>query len=295
MPTEWLLPMWTIVVASLCGAMCAALGVWLVLQRQSMVGDALSHSVLPGLALVFIWFGTRATVPMLAGALVAGLVTVALTRLIAHLSGVREDGALGVVFTLLFAVGVLLITRYAAQVDLDPGCVLYGLVEFVGLDTFALGGWEVPRVLASVAPSTALVGVFLLAFRRELALMAFDPALAGSLGKRPGVLNAALMALVAVATVASFEAVGSIIVIAMLVGPAATAQLVTRRLGPMFAVAIGLAVLACVLGYLLAARWNTSVAGMIAVVIGLEYASCALLLKSSEWLRRKSQRRSLQF
>lgn len=270
---QYRIALWTILVASLCSVMCALLGVWLVLQRMSLTGDAISHSVLPGLALTFVWFGTREPVPMLIGAAVAGLVTVVLTRLISRLTKVKDDASLGVVFTVMFAVGVYFITRYASQIDLDPGCVLYGLVEFVALDTFPFLGGEVPRVLINIVPTLFLVLAFLWLFRRELAIMAFDPALAASLGKRPQGLYYALMAMVALSTVASFEAVGSIIVVAMLVGPAAAAQLLTRKLRTMFSISVVIALASSVLGYWLAARWNTSVAGMMSVWIGVFYAA----------------------
>ncbi len=276
MSPELAIPFWTVTVAALCATLCALLGVWLVLQRVSLTGDAISHSVLPGLALTFIWFGTREPAPMLIGAGLAGLGTVALTRLISQSVRVGEDASLGVVFTTLFALGVILITRYAAQVDLDAGCVLYGLVEFVALDTVRFGGFEIPAVLRTILPVFALSATFLWLFRRELALMAFDPGLARTLGKRPGLLSYALMACVAAATVASFEAVGSILVVAMLIGPAATAQLLTRRLGPLFALSAGLAIAASAAGYALAAAWNTSVAGMIATVLGCFYAVAAI-------------------
>ncbi|HVL39707.1 MAG TPA: metal ABC transporter permease [Fimbriimonadaceae bacterium] len=273
---------WTIAVGCLCSVMCALLGVWLVLQRVSMIGDAISHSVLPGLVVTFIFFGTKAPLPMFIGAAVAGLATVFLTRAISGFSGVRDDASMGVVFTVLFALGVILITRYARQVDLDPGCVLYGLIEFVALDTFpvAIAGQvvEVPKAVQTLGPALLLTACFLFVLRKELLVMAFDPALAKALGKRPSLLYYLLMSMVAIATVASFEAVGSILVIAMLIGPAASAQLLTRRLAPMFVLSIAIAVFSTVVGYYLAVRWNTSVAGMIAVALGICY--CASLVFS---------------
>lgn len=268
----WEIAGWTVLVASLCAVMCALVGVWLVLQRASMTGDAISHAVLPGLALTFILFGTRAPLPMMFGAALAGVLTVVLSRAITHGAGVKEDGSLGVVFTVFFALGVILITRYAAQVDLDPGCVLYGLVEFVALDTAPVLGIEMPRVLVNIVPTLLVVVLFLWLARREMALMAFDPALAKALGRRPNALYYGFMSMVALATVASFEAVGSILVVAMLVGPAATAQLLTQRLRPMFVISVVVALLSAALGYLLAGLANTSVAGMMACVVGALYA-----------------------
>jgi manganese/zinc/iron transport system permease protein len=291
LPPDQLTAFWTILVAVVCSVMCALLGVWLVLQRVSMLGDAISHSVLPGLVLVFLVFQTRASLPMLIGAAVAGLLTVVLTRVISRAALLKEDASMGVVFTALFAFGVLLISRYARQIDLDPGCVLYGLIEFVAIDTFSFGGLEVPRALITMVPALLVSAVFLLLFRKELALLAFDPALARALGKRPEGLYYALMAMVAVATVASFEAVGSILVIAMLIGPAAAAQLLTRKLRVIFTLSVLIAVVSSVAGYYLAVAWNTSIAGMMAVVTGAAYAGALVLSPSSGLLYRLWDRR----
>lgn len=288
--------LWTMAIAGLVGVLCAVLGVWLVLQRVSMLGDAISHAVLPGLVVGFLLFGTRAAAPMLFGALAAGILTVVLTKVISSATLLREDASMGVVFTGLFAVGVLLITRYARQVDLDPGCVLYGQLEFAALDTFEIGGFAIPRAIQSVVFGVVLVGAALTLFRKEIALASFDPGLARALGFRPDALILCLMALVAVASVVSFESVGSILVVAMLIGPAATAQMLTRRLRPMFAIAVVVALLSAVLGYWLAAALNTSVAGMIATVIGAFYGVAVLVspaggLVPSAWGRWAQTRR----
>ncbi|MBV6459054.1 MAG: Manganese transport system membrane protein MntB [Fimbriimonadaceae bacterium] len=270
---------WTVATALLAAVLCANLGVWLVLQRQSLTADAISHSVLPGLVVAFLLFGSRNPLPMIVGAAAAGLATVFLTRLIRDLLGVKEDAGLGIVFSVLFALGVILITRYASQVDLDPGCVLYGLVEFVALDTIPVAGVEIPRALLNILPAAGIAAVVLWVARRELAVMAFDPMLAATLGKRPGMLYYVLMAVIAIATVACFEAVGSILVIAMLIGPAAIAQLLTVRLSSMFAVSTAVGVVCAVAGYFSATALNTSVAGMMSVWVGILYIAAAAATK----------------
>lgn len=290
--------LWTVGVAAVCSVMCALLGVWLVLQRLSMLGDAISHAVLPGLAVAFLITSSRASVPMFVGAVVAGIVTVLLTRTLSTTVRIREEAGMGVVFTVLFAIGVVLISRSARQIDLDPGCVLYGLIEFVSLDTVNFGGLDVPRALVSMVPTLLCVTGFLLMFRKELLLLSFDRGLAQTLGKKPNGLFLALMAMVAVATVASFEAVGSILVIAMLVGPAATAQLLTRKLKPMFGYAVSVALLSSGLGYWLAVRWDTSVAGMMSVSVGMCYAFAIVASPQgglvNRWFRERGHRRRIQ-
>src|SRR5687768_10617054 len=141
------LAIWTIAVGVLCNVPCAILGCYLVLRRMSLLGDAISHAVLPGLAVAFLLTGSINGIGMAIGAGVLGVLTAYLTQLVHKTADVPEDASMGVVFTSLFAVGVILITRAASSVDLDPGCVLYGLIEFVPLDTVPWFGVEVPRAV----------------------------------------------------------------------------------------------------------------------------------------------------
>ncbi len=270
--TAWMdansLALWTVAVGILCNTSCAILGCYLVLRRMSMLGDAISHSVLPGLALSFILTGSISGWGMAVGAAALGVLTAFLTQAIAKLADVPEDSSMGVVFTSLFALGVILITRVASQADLDPGCVLYGLIEFTPLDTIPVFGLEVPRAFQTLIPALVITLGFVGLFWKELKIVSFDPALASAMGYRVGLIHYLLMAMVAGVTVSSFESVGSILVIAMLIVPAATANMLTDRLAGMMLWSTAVAVLSAVFGYALAARWNTSVAGMMAVVAG---------------------------
>lgn len=270
--TAWLdansLAVWTIAVGIVCNTSCAILGSYLVLRRMSLLGDAISHSVLPGLALAFVLTGSINGWAMVVGAAALGVLTAFLTQAIGKLADVPEDSSLGVVFTSLFAIGVILITRVASQADIDPGCVLYGLIEFTPLDTVPIFGVEVPRAFQTLAPALFITVAFVGLFWKELKIVSFDPALARAMGFRVGLIHYLLMAMVAGVTVSSFEAVGSILVIAMLIVPAATAHLLTDRLVGMMLWSTLVAILSAIFGYWLAARWNTSVAGMMAVVAG---------------------------
>ena len=274
---------WIVVAGALTAASCALLGCFLLVRRMSMMGDAISHAVLPGLAAAFMITGSRDSLPMLAGAVVVGLLTAGLTQWLSRFGDVEESAAMGVVFTSFFALGLVLIVRAADTVDLDPGCVLYGAIELSPLDTLSIAGWQSPRaVLVGASVLTVNLVVVLLLFK-EFRLAAFDPALATTLGFPAGFMHHLLMVLVAVTTVASFETVGSILVIAMLVVPAATAHLLSDRLGPMLGWAVVLAVLCAVLGHLSAITvptWfgfaDTSTAGMMAVAAGLLFAAAWL-------------------
>jgi len=271
------LAMWTVIVAIVSSVPCAVLGCYLVLRRLSLLGDAISHAVLPGLAIGFLLTGSLIGWPILLGAAAAGLLTAVLTQGVHRLANVPEDASMGVVFTSLFAIGVILVSRAASKADLDPGCVLYGLIEFVPLDTVPVFGMEVPRALLTQLPMLALTVGFVTVLWKELKAAAFDPALAGAMGLRPDLVHYLLMAMVACVTVAAFEAVGSILVIAMLIVPPATAHLLTDRLARMVWWSAAMAALASVLGYLGAERWNTSVAGMMAVAAGAQFLIAALV------------------
>jgi len=259
---------WTITAGILSSATCAVLGCYLLLRRLSLLGDAISHAVLPGTVLAVLWSGSLDGWPVFVGAVLTGLLSAFLTQALAHWGNVAEDSSMGVVFTSLFAFGVVLITQFASMVDLDPGCVLYGLIEFVTLNTVLIGGVEVPRAVLTLGGVAILTALFQAVFWKELKIVAFDPALASAMGLSAVVLHYLLMGMVALVTVASFEAVGSILVIAMLIVPPATAQLLTDRFGTMFLWSIAVSVVASIGGYWAAWQWNTSVSGMMAVVAG---------------------------
>ncbi|NWN81900.1 MAG: metal ABC transporter permease [Halomonas sp.] len=265
---------------------CALLGNFLVLRRQSLIGDAISHVALPGIVVSFLITGTLASFAMMLGAGVAALVTVALIELIRRLGRVEGSAAMGVVFTSLFAVGVLLLEWHGATgVHLDVEHALYGnlesLIWFEGvglaalIDPVALA--DLPPQLGRVAWVALAVVAFVIVMRRPLVLASFDPDFAASMRARPALVDLLLVTLVAVAAIAAFEAVGSIIVIAMFICPAAAARLMTNRLGAQIAWSQGFALLAAVAGYLLAGEaplWlgfevSLSAAGMIATVAGL--------------------------
>jgi manganese/zinc/iron transport system permease protein len=267
---------WIVIIGALCAVACALPGCFLVLRRMSMMGDAISHAVLPGLALAFLITGARANLAMFLGAAVVGLLTALFTQWVTRFGRVDEGAAMGIVFTTLFAAGLLLIVRAADHVDLDPGCVLYGAIELTPLDTVRLGGRDIPRAALVLAAVLAVNLLILIALFKEFRLSSFDPALADTLGFHSRALHYLLMAMVAVTVVAAFESVGSIIVIAMLIVPPATALLLTRRLIPMILVACGVAALSAGLGHVAALTvptrfgfQSTTTSGMMAGAAGV--------------------------
>lgn len=275
---------WIVIIGILAAVSCALLGNFLVLRKMSMMGDAISHAVLPGLAIAFIITGARASLTMFIGAAIAGVLTAVFTQWISKFGNVDRGASMGIVFTTLFALGLILIVQAADHVDLDPGCVLYGAIELTPLDVVwrpELFGavLDVPRAALVLAAITLLNLLFVLFFFKELRISSFDPELATTMGINANLMHYLLMTLVAMTTVAAFEAVGSIIVIAMLIAPATAAHLLTDRLVSMIVVSVLLAILSAVLGHL-SALWvpgwlgydSTSTSGMMAVMSGVIFA-----------------------
>lgn len=268
---------WAIATAAMVAACCGLVGTLLVVRRMSLVGDAISHAVLPGIVVAVLAGGRPGGLLVLVGAVAAALLTVWLTQFLRTEGGLAEDAGAGVAFTTLFALGVVIVTAAASRIDLDPGCVLHGVLELVPFDTVPILGVEMPR--AFLTATAVFVGLSLAAIGtwKLQVFTAFDPEAARAVGVPVAAVTTGLLVATALATVAGFEAVGAILVVAMLVVPAAAAEMLTRRLHRIAMLSILLGVVAAGIGYLAAWRWNTSAAGMIAVVLGIQYLLCVLL------------------
>lgn len=286
---------WVIATGVVCAVACALPGCYLVLRRMSMLGDAISHAILPGLAIAFLITGTREVWAMLAGAMCVGLLTAVMTSALARTGRVSEDSAMGVVFTTLFALGVVLISIVARRVDLDANCVFYGLLEGAPApgNMREVLGVEMPRSFLVLSAVLVLNVVLIAIFWKELKVVSFDAALATSMGINAAVVHYALMGMVAGTTVAAFESVGSILVVAMLVGPGAAAHLLTDRLRWMLVIAGAIAAVCAISGYLVALWLGTSVAGPMSVMVGLCFVLAALLSPTHGVLARAMSRLAL--
>ncbi len=265
----------------LVAASCALVGSFLVLRKLSLVGDAISHTVLLGIVVGALIAGSVTGLPTLLGATVVGLLTVALVEAVTRSGLVKEDAAIGIVFPALFALGVVLVSRYAGNVHLDVEHVLYGEIAYAPFDTLEVGGVELgPRPLWTLGAIAALDLLFVLAFYKELKLASFDPGLAAALGLSPAVLHYALMGMVSLTTVGAFDAVGAILVVAFLIVPPATAYLLTDRLPVMLLLATGAGALSAVGGYALSRALDASIAGSMATVTGILFALAFLFSPS---------------
>ncbi len=274
---------WIILAGVLCAVASALVGSFLVLRKMSMMGDAISHAVLPGLAIAFVVTNSRSSLPMFVGAAVVGVLTAMFTEWVRGFGKVDEGASMGVVFTTLFALGLLLVVQAADKVDLDPGCVLYGAIEMTPLDTATFLGLDVPRVVLTLGSVLLLNLACVLLFYKELKISSFDPALATTLGINAKFMHYLLMTLVAVTAVASFESVGNILVVAMLIVPAAAAYMLTDRLSVLIVLAVLFGAASAVLGHVSAVVVpaalgydSTNTAGMMALMAGVIFAIAML-------------------
>ena len=282
-----------ILTGALAAGACALVGCFLVLRRMAMLGDAISHAVLPGIALAFLLSSSREPLPMLIGAAALGMLTAVVTEWLHRQGRLQQDAAIGVTFTWLFAIGVILISAFAGQVDLDQECVLYGEIAYVPWDPWrtAAGVDLGPRAVWILGGAFLLNAAWIALAWKELKVCSFDPELAASMGIPVALFHYALMAATSITTVTAFESVGAILVVAMLVGPAATAYLWTDRLSAMIAIALATGVASAAGGYALARALDGSIAGAMAVVIGLLFAVSVLFSPRhgvlSRWWRRR--------
>ena len=252
----------------LVGASAALLGTFLVLGGRSMLTDAISHSIVFGIIVVWLLTRQMAGPVQVIGAAAAGMLTVVLSEALARSRLVRTDAAIGLVFPALFSAGVILIALNARNVHIHADSVLLGEIGFVWLETVTLGGVRVPVAVATLAAVLGVNLAFVLGFWKELKLATFDPVLAAALGFAPGLMFHALLGLTSVTAVAAFDAVGAVLFIAFVIVPPATAFLLTRRVGRMAGLAVLLALGSVAAGYALAIYWDVSIAGMMASMTG---------------------------
>ena len=265
-------------IALVVAAACALPGVFLVLRKMAMMSDAISHAILPGIVLAFFVTHDLNHPFLIVAAALTGLVTVVLVELIQRTQLVKEDAAMGLVFPMLFSIGVILISRFAGDVHLDTDAVLLGELAFAPFDRLVVGEMDLgPRALWVMSAILIINFAFILLFFKELKLATFDAGLAATLGFAPAVLHYSLMGLVSVTAVGAFDAVGSILVVALMIGPPAAAYLLTDRLGTMIGLSMGLGILSAIGGYWLAHAMDTSIAGAMAAMVGIVFFTVFLL------------------
>lgn len=285
-------------IAAVVAVACALPGTFLVLRRMALMSDVISHAILPGIVLAFFVTQSLSSPFLIVAAAATGVVTVALVELLNKTQLLKEDAAMGLVFPLLFSIGVILIARFASDVHLDTDAVLLGELAFAPFDRLSWRGTDLgPRALWVMGSILVLNILFLLLFYKELKLATFDAALAAALGFAPGVLHYALMGLVSVTAVGAFDAVGSILVVALMIAPPAAAYLLTDRLSRMLAWSAGFGIACALLGYALARWLDASIAGAMATAAGLLFLATWTLAPDRGLIAqaRRARRQKFQF
>lgn len=262
---------WILLTASLVGLSCGFIGALLILRRMAMMADAISHTVLLGIVVAYLVTRELSGVHMLVGAIAAGLLTSVLVQWF-HSRGVQQEASIGVVFTSLFAIGVVLIATKVGNAHLDVKHTLMGEITFIPWEKIELP-WlgAIPEAVFILSLVLIVVVAVILAFYKEWKITSFDPALAASLGIPVVLMHYVFMSLVSVTTVAAFDAVGAIMVVAMLITPAAAAYLWTDRLAVMLGLSGLFGVVSAIAGYYVAVWLDTSISGSMAFATGIVF------------------------
>ncbi|MUU78967.1 metal ABC transporter permease [Winogradskyella endarachnes] len=259
-------------IASIVAVACAIPGTFLVLRKMAMISDAISHSILPGIVVGFFITQDLNSPLLILLAALTGIITVVLVEYIQKTGLVKEDTAIGLVFPALFSIGVILIAKNANDVHLDVDAVLLGELAFAPFDRLLTGGTDVgPKSLWVVGSILIVTVTLLILFFKELKVSTFDKGLAASLGFSPAIIHYGLMSISSVTTVGAFDAVGAILVVALMIAPAAAAYLLTTDLKKMLALAIIFGIFSAVFGYWVAHWLDASIAGSITTVLGLVF------------------------
>ncbi|GAB3226031.1 metal ABC transporter permease [Algoriphagus aestuariicola] len=266
---------------------CGFLGVFMMLRKMSMTGDAISHAVLPGIVIGYFVSGSQRSLEVIIGAGLLGILATLMIDWLRKKARVQLDASIGITFTLLFAIGIILVNILAYKVDLDQECVLYGEIAYLPIDSWITqSGLNLgPRITWLAGLNFVFVSGFIYLLFKELVLTSFDENFSAVMGLPSKGINLALMSIVSYTTVSSFESVGAILVVALLVVPPATAFLWTKRLIPLLRLTAIMGVLIALFGYYLAYWIDSSIAGMMVTVAGFFFLVSAFIhSKKPSWL-----------
>ena len=277
-------------IACLVAITTALPGVFLVLRGVALMSDAISHAILLGIAIMFLLTHSLSSPLLILGASLAGFATVLLTEYIIQTNRVKKDAAIGLVFPFFFSLGIILISRYARHVHLDIDMVITGELAFAPFNRLAIAGMDCGPIAFWVLGVILLInGLFLSLFYKELTLATFDPITADLFGFRPTLLYYTLMGLTSITAVGAFESVGSIVVVALMITPPATAYLLSQRLNEMIVLSCGFGIIAAILGYTCASFFDVSIAGSIASMTGALFFITLLFAPEKGIIARRSQ------
>jgi len=272
-----------ILTACLVAINCAIMGSFLVMRKMVMIGDAISHAVLPGIFFAYIISGSTSSLPILIGAASSGILATIIIEWFTQKARLQSDASIGVSYTLLFAIGIILISKFGANADIDQQCVLYGELEYVSLWLEPIiGDFYLPRQTLILGVVCIIIVLAVTWGYKGLFITTFDPNFSISTGIAVGFWHYFLMSGVSLTTVVSFESVGAILVITFLSGPPAIAYLLTGNFKKMLVLACAFGILCSIVGYYLAKLLDVSVAGAISAVIGAIFTIVFLITSSQK-------------
>ncbi len=284
--------LWIIITGSLVAVTCSMVGCFLILRKMAMLADAISHTVLLGIVGGYLVSRSLEGPSLLIGAVVVGLLTALFVQLLSG-KGVQADAAIGVVFTFLFAVGVILLSVFAGNIHLDVDHALMGEITFIPWDTFEWNGMELGPKAVWLLLFVFLVNLLIISLcYKEFKISSFDPEMAVAIGIPVLFLHYLQMGMLSITTVASFDSVGAILVVAMLIVPASTAYLLTDRLLSMLFISAGIGVISASSGYYLATLLNVSISGAMATSTGILFTLAFLFSPKHGYLTKKRAQRN---
>lgn len=283
-----------ILIAIIVSASCAICGTFLVLRKMSLMGDAISHSILVGIVLgFFISKSLSSSIPLI-GAVIAGMISVIFTEVLQKTKLIKNDTAIGLVFPFLFSLGVILVSVYAGNVHLDTDSVLLGELAFAPFDRVNIFNFSLPKSLVQMSGILLVNLIFVILFFKELKLTTFDPSLAKTLGFTPAIMHYSLMFAVSLTCVGAFDSVGAVLVTALMITPAAAALLLTNSLFFMIIISVLIAAASSVSGFYLAIKIDGSISGSMAAMSGLFFAVVYLFSPKDGFIKRKIEQRNLK-
>jgi manganese/zinc/iron transport system permease protein len=260
------------IIAIIVAVACSLPGVFLVLRKMAMMSDAITHTILLGIVIAFFITNSLTSPLLIIGAALMGVFTVFLTEVLNSTKLVSEDSAIGIVFPLLFSIAIIIISKYAGSVHLDTDSVLLGELAFATFDRMKIFGVDIgAKAIYSMGIILVINILFISIFLKELKVVTFDPGLAAVLGFSPALIHYSLMSIVSITAVGAFESVGSILVIAFMIGPPVSAYLITDDLKWMIILSGIIGGINGVLGYQFAEILDVSIAGSMALMTGLVF------------------------
>ncbi|XQY91112.1 metal ABC transporter permease [Metabacillus sp. HB246100] len=284
---------WIIITGSLVGITCAMIGCFLVLRKMAMLADAISHTVLLGIVGGYLVSRSLEGPSLLIGAVVVGLLTALLVQVLSG-KGVQSDAAIGIVFTSLFAIGVIILSTSIGDIHLDVDHALMGEITFIPWDTIEWNGMDLgPKAVWLLSFVFIVNLLIIIAFYKEFKISSFDPEMAIAIGIPVLFIHYLQMGMLSITTVASFDSVGAILVVAMLIVPASTAYLLTDKLLNMLFISAGIGVFSAVSGYYAATLLNVSIAGAMATATGILFALAFLFSPKHGLIAKKRAQRKL--